>query len=246
MAPQHAPTIDVDLHMYQAGWFMAVFALGESLLRDLLVLGESDQSVIDEYNTHSDKLPRELINGRLRYEAKSIGFLKGKFLKIYADARCDMSDSSFERFRIRRNMLMHAIVRPFSNYWLSISSPEKMGEYFTCADCEETIDKCTCKDKSRSFQTLRFREPEFRQWLLNDLQVFDNHVLTPAALYKGINYSGMIAFPHPSEERCDQYRIGDYFYGLNDEVVEICIESHTYWHQQGVFTWQSNSSCSKA
>ena len=246
MAPQHKPTIDVDWHMYEAGWFMAAFALGESLLRDLLVLGESDQAVIDEYNTHNGKLPRELVNGRLRYEAKNIGFLRGKFFKIYADAKCDMSTSSFERFRIRRNTLMHAVVRPFSDYWLSILSPERMGEYFKCADCGEIADKCACKEKNRSFQTLRFREPESRQWLLSDLQAFDNHVLTPAALSKDIEYSGMIAFPHPSEEQCDRYRIGDYFYGLDDEVVGVCIGSHTYWHQQGISTWLSEFSCSKA
>ena len=236
LQPPEQSSISVDRHMLEAGMFMAYFAWAETILKDLLILGEANPSVVSAYNNDTTKLPGALVDGRITLASKSFGELEDRFFNTYPELRCPRSISVFHRAKIRRDCFMHVTVRPFSDYWLAHVVPKKLehevSRYFECIDCG--MIPCICEDKVSALK-LSCQDDDFREWVFNDLKELDWYLFVPSALLRGIRYFGMLAWP--IEDENDQFRIGDYRYDADGTLTGLLPFTMTWRFQQGDPNW---------
>ena len=206
--------VEPDNHLQSAGECFMFLCWAESVMRDLLVLGNASDDLRRSYNRAYgvESHPSDFTRERLELGRRSFGRIKNQFLCKWPEwkDRADIHEA-MERIVIYRNGFGHAQVQPFRQYLLytpSQSAIKGIREFMRCKICHERLKDCECKrdDMAAPF-TLLFRclDREFLAQLYGDIRQVDQECFLATAKQLDVAYQG-VAWPGGKEYALAEHR----------------------------------------
>ena len=193
-------SIEPDEFLGAAGECFMILLWSETVMCDLVVLKEGDESMRRRYSGAFGKAPhpRDFSRQRLELGRSDFRVIKDRFLSLWPEweAYGEIRDA-IERVVIWRNVLGHANVQPFRKHLLytpTEASWRRIREHMRCHQCYKYHKDCDCEQQDRGEPLSIVVRDETLQTIYEDIRTVDVECFYPAAVSIDVAYRG-VAWP---------------------------------------------------